>query len=413
MANGKMGLWLVGARGRVGAAVAVGLAALQRDLLEDTSGLVSTLPQFVDLDLPDWNDWVLGGHDVRDLAIIDQAQQLVAAGVLHNPEWIATCRRPLLRMDKCVRDGVLAGATKSVQDMATVKIRRLREDYPTAIARVQEDLAEFVRKQKLDGLVVVNLATAEDEQSESDLPRKWADLERLMSQPRKCRLPCSSVYAIATLQSGYPFINLSESAGAKPAAISQLAQERHVCHMGNGPKSMERFLKGSLVPSFVARNLIVTNSIRHRIHNFVPDLSADQSTSAAYAQRTSELIDVTKHDAMLQGVLGYEPSTIGSRTYVAGPTESDSGWESLHLRGFLNTPLTIQMNWKSIATAWTAASVLDVARFTACAQRLGITGSLEFLASFFEQPMGVKTRDHCQHTQSLFDWARTISAARA
>ncbi len=63
MTGHRVGLWLVGAFGGVGTAITVGLAAMGRRLVSRT-GLVTELPLFEGLSLPDPADFVIGGHDI-------------------------------------------------------------------------------------------------------------------------------------------------------------------------------------------------------------------------------------------------------------------------------------------------------------------------------------------------------------
>jgi myo-inositol-1-phosphate synthase len=266
-------------------------------------------------------------------------------------------------------------------------------------------LFDFLKRQRLEQLIVVHLATPEVGVDEHELPRKWSDLERLLGNPSECRLTASTLYAIAALDAGFPFINFTMGVGAKPAAVIQLARERATCHMGNGIKSVTDFFRASLIPAIVHRNLHVTSSIRHQVEQSLSDTAASAGEL--------ESIDVSKYDGMLQRLLGYQPSIVGSHARLTAATEVGSAWEHLRLRGFLGSPLTIQMNWQSVSTAWSAATVLDVARFAYCGQRLGLQGPLDFLAGFFTEPLSVKTRDHALQTQMLMDWARTVSAAKA
>ena len=68
----RVGIWLIGARGRLTTTAAVRLAVLQRGLIAETC-LVRKLPQFRRLDLADWTDFAVGGHEIRDLRLIDEA----------------------------------------------------------------------------------------------------------------------------------------------------------------------------------------------------------------------------------------------------------------------------------------------------------------------------------------------------
>ena len=63
----KVGLWLVGAGGRVGSAVALGVTALSKRLTPST-GLVSALPAFESLRLVDPGSLYGAGPTIRNLA---------------------------------------------------------------------------------------------------------------------------------------------------------------------------------------------------------------------------------------------------------------------------------------------------------------------------------------------------------
>ncbi len=75
MARPRIGSWLIGAKGGVAATAITGLVALRKGLIGPI-GLVSELAQFQCLDLADWNDFVVGGHDVRDVTLADEAMRL-------------------------------------------------------------------------------------------------------------------------------------------------------------------------------------------------------------------------------------------------------------------------------------------------------------------------------------------------
>ena len=64
MAQRRVGLWFIGACGGVASTTALGIAALARGLTP-TTGLVTALPQFAELDLDEPANFVVGGHDIR------------------------------------------------------------------------------------------------------------------------------------------------------------------------------------------------------------------------------------------------------------------------------------------------------------------------------------------------------------
>ena len=62
MTKQRIGIWIIGAWGGVSTTAAVGLTALQKGLT-GTSGLVSENPFFENLNLADWDQLVIGGHE--------------------------------------------------------------------------------------------------------------------------------------------------------------------------------------------------------------------------------------------------------------------------------------------------------------------------------------------------------------
>ena len=64
MSQRRVGLWLIGAVGGVSSTAALGLSALSRKLT-DTTSLVTATPLFDGLDLDDFDQFVIGGHDIR------------------------------------------------------------------------------------------------------------------------------------------------------------------------------------------------------------------------------------------------------------------------------------------------------------------------------------------------------------
>ena len=64
MSQRRVGLWLIGAVGGVCSTAVLGLSALSRKLT-DTTSLVTATPMFDGLDLDDFDQFVVGGHDIR------------------------------------------------------------------------------------------------------------------------------------------------------------------------------------------------------------------------------------------------------------------------------------------------------------------------------------------------------------
>jgi myo-inositol-1-phosphate synthase len=399
MARRKIGLWLIGAKGGVATTVTVGLTALRKGLAGNC-GLVTALPQFAGLDLAQWADFVVGGHEIRQTTFFDAAQQLVRNNHALDGELVSQLKSDLAKLDMSVRPGTLINVGPAIESLAGAAERKIREAPRAAIERVQADFRQFHESHKLDRLIVVNLASTEPP-LEAELPPRWKDLSKLVEK-KSCPLAASSLYAISALELGYPYINFTPSPGSAPEAICELAVERETCHMGHDGKTGETLLKSVLAPMFAARNLEVMSWVGHNIFGNLDGKILDDPAN----KRTK----VKSKDRLLRKILGYVPQTLVSIEYIESLGDWKTAWDHVHFRGFLGTPMVLQFTWQGCDSLLAAPLVLDLARFTELAHRRGERGLLTFLACFFKSPLGVEQHDFVRQFQMLEQWA---AAARA
>ncbi|HEX5102928.1 MAG TPA: inositol-3-phosphate synthase [Pirellulaceae bacterium] len=399
MARRKTGVWLIGAKGGVATTVTVGLTALRKQLASNC-GLVSQLPEFAQLDLLSWADVTLGGHEIRETTLFAEAQQLVRNNHALDGELVVKLKSDLDKLDKNTRPGTLWNVGPTIEDLADRSMRNVRESPQVAIERLQADLTEFRKRNALDQVLVVNLASTEPAPEVTAVPPRWKDLAKLLDKPKRCPLTASSLYAIAALDLGCPYINFTPSIGAAPAAIGELALERETCHMGHDGKTGETLLKSVLAPMFAARNLQVMSWVGHNIFGNLDGKVLDDPAN----KRTK----VKSKDRLLHQILGYSPQTLVSIEYIESLGDWKTAWDHVHFRGFLDTPMVLQFTWQGCDSLLAAPLVIDLIRFTELAHRRGERGLLTFLASFFKSPLGVEENDFVRQFQMLQAWAATM-----
>ncbi len=401
MAASRIGIWLIGAKGGIGATTAVGLAALKKGRTE-TAGLVSALPQFAPLQLADWPQFVVGGHDIRPVSLWDEAQRLHVESRVLSAAALADCREELEEIDGNVRPGTLVNVGPTIEALAGDAALQTRKETPqAAIERVQEDLRQFVRRYELDRLVVVNIASTEPPMETSELPATWAELQPLLDKPRKGKLPASTLYAIAALDLGHAYLNFTPSLGSGLPAVDDLALQRGACHMGRDGKTGETLLKSVLAPMFAKRHLEVMSWVGHNIFGNMDGIVLNDPANKA--------TKVTSKDQLLGQILGYQPQTLVSIEYIKSLGDWKTAWDHIHFQGFLSTPMTLQFTWQGCDSLLAAPLVLDLVRFTERAQRAGQSGLLTFLASFFKSPLGTEENDFFRQFQLLEAWAAQLA----
>lgn len=403
MARRKLGVWFIGAKGGVATSATIGLVALRKGLAGN-AGLVSQLPQFAGLDFAQWNDLTIGGHEIRDTTLHAAAMQLATDSRALDPDLVAKCKTDLDKIDKNTRPGTLWNVGSTIEKFAGDELRaKSRRETPrAAIERIQADLKEFASQHNLDQVIVINMASTEPPADESTLPPKWKDLAKLLDKPKKLSLAASSLYAIAALELGFPYVNFTPSLGSAPAAICELALERDTCHMGHDGKTGETLLKSALGPMFAARNLEVMSWVGHNIFGNMDGKVLDDPAN----KKTK----VTSKDRLLHQILGYSPQTLITIEYIESLGDWKTAWDHIHFRGFLGTPMIMQFTWQGCDSLLAAPLVIDLVRFTDLAHRRGERGLLTFLASFFKSPLGTTENNFVKQFQLLEAWAKGASA---
>jgi myo-inositol-1-phosphate synthase len=401
MARARIGIWLVGAKGGVATTATVGLIALKKGLIGN-AGLVSELPEFQAAGLASWKDFVVGGHEIRDVGSYDEAWRLHAESRVIDGGVLAKCKSEIDKIDERIKPGTLVNVGSTIEKLAGAEVHSRRESPRQAIERLQADLKAFAKAEQLEHVIVVNVSSTEPPVDAKALPPRWKELNKLIDK-RGCPLPASSLYAIAALDQGYSFLNFTPSLGASAPAIDELARERSTRHMGYDGKTGETLLKSILAPMFAKRNLQVMSWVGHNIFG---NMDAKVLDDPANKQAK-----VTSKDRLLGQILGYQPQTLVSIERIDSMGDWKTAWDHVHFNGFLGTPMTFQFIWQGCDSLLAAPLVLDLVRFTERAWRNGDVGRLNFLASFFKSPLGVDEQDFGLQFQMLQAWIRGLKAS--
>lgn len=397
----RIGIWFIGAKGGVATTSIVGLVALRHGLT-GVQGLVTQLPLFESLKLAGWDEFVIGGHDIRTATLYDEAMQLARVSRAIDPVLVDRIKDDLATIDTQVHSGTLVNVGPTIASFADESLRKQREAPRAAIERIQADLAAFVKAQRLDQLIVMNVASTEPPLDEAKLPPDWKTLEKQLSRG-DCPLAASSIYAIAALDLGYPYINFTPSTGSAPQAICELALERQTCHMGHDGKTGETLLKSVLAPMFANRNLEVMSWVGHNIFGNMDGKVLDDPANKATKVRSK--------DRLLGQILGYSPQTLVSIEYIESLGDWKTAWDHIHFKGFLGTPMTMQFTWQGCDSLLAAPLVIDLVRLVDRAHRAGERGLLPFLASFFKSPLGTTEHNFVKQFRMLEEWVERVEGS--
>ncbi len=397
MTGHRVGLWLVGAFGGVGTAITVGLAAMSRGLANRT-GLVTELPAFGGLPLPELADFVIGGHDIRATSFALSAEEFRAASGVFDAGWLCACKDELAASSARVRRGSHFGAGKAISKLADWGTARPNQTARQAVDGIAADLAAFEKAESLDHVIVLNVASTEPPFELSDVHQRWGSLSPALSAGGPELLPASAIYALAAIERGDTYINFTPSLGASFPALHELARATGSLHAGKDGKTGETLLKTVLAPMFAARNLQVMSWVGHNIFGNRDGLVLDDP-----ANKSSK---VETKDRVLYEILGYRPSSVVTIEYLPDMGDWKTAWDHIHFQGFLGTKMALQFTWQGCDSLLAAPLAIDLARLADLEKRRGGSGLMSHLACFFKSPEGHVEHDFFKQFTFLTDYLR-------
>jgi len=401
--SNRIGLWLIGATGRVGSAVALGLAALRRGGVSRT-GLVSDLPPFRGIGLADPGNIVLGGHEIRSETLLEAVQTAHQKAGIFDAALMRRCAPDLRALQRNVRAGTLLGVGPTIRRLS--EDRRIPRDASAraAIERLSSDILAFRRRHQLDRVVVIHTASSEPPFPLKAMHKSWSRLEKALSRRAPGVLPASSIYAAAAIEAESAYINFTPSLGASVPAIEERARQRGLPYMGCDGKTGETLVKSVLAPMFAMRNLNVLSWVGQNIlGNRDGEVLNDPKTRAS---------KIKTKDRIVARIVGGSPTTRVSIDYVPSLDDWKVAWDFVHFEGFLGTKMSLQFTWAGCDSILAAPLVIDLARFAALAQQRGSVGAMPHLAFFFKDPMHSDTHDLPSQWAALVDWANKTRSDR-
>ncbi len=380
----KTGLWLVGACGGVGATVALGVAALAKKRTE-TIGLVSERPEFRSVPLDDPARFAFGGHEIRSETLLSAIDGLHVRSGLFDDRLIRDCALPLRAFQKEIRPGTTLGASRVVSAMADRKEADGDKSALEAVERLSADMTSFRQRRGLDRVIVIHVASSEPPMPRSTACSTWRSLRPVLGRRGKCALSSSSIYALAAVEAGCPYINFTPSPGIAVPAIRERAHELGLPYMGSDGKTGETLVKSVLAPMFAMRHLEVMSWVGQNVLGNRDGAVLDDPKTKQSKLRTK--------DRVVPRIVGGSPHTRVGIDFVPSLDDWKVAWDFIHFRGFLGTKMSMQFTWQGSDSILAAPLVIDLARFAAWEHRRSAVGPMRHLAFFFKDPMDVDEHD--------------------
>ena len=390
----RVGLWLIGGRGAISTCLVYGLRGLVDGLIEPTGLATSTAP-FEGLDLTEFAGLVVGGCEVRRGSLDRAARELVRQRIL-DPSLVAATSAEAAAYDARLVPGLLDGPDVGMADLDPESARLGGAPPREQIAQIVSQLEAFRSDQRLDRVVVVNLASTE---AWRDTTPAWADLASLdRALDAGQAQPASMIYAIAAFTAGCPYVNFTPSTGASTPALRELALKHGLPHCGNDGKTGETLVKTALAPMFAHRALKV---LAWQGYNMLGNRDGEVLSDPLHKRSKVE-----NKDEVLRELIGHpDLHTHVGIDYVPSLSDWKTAWDLVHFEGFLGTRMTMQFTWAGCDSALAAPLVLDLVRLADLAAERGESGVMEHTAGYFKSPLGGGSHDFHEQYRRLLAYA--------
>jgi myo-inositol-1-phosphate synthase len=394
----KTGVYLIGALGSIASTVVAGALALGKELTFPT-GMVTSSEIFDGVDLIRPADLVFGGCDIRmEPNSGDIFEQMAPI----SPAILMEIKAELEEFQREIDCGCVNNCGEAIEKLAGQECAE-EKTLERQIEEIRGKFRAFRNKHGLDEVIVVNLASTEPPIAPAPCHLEFESLRMAISCNEREKVRASTLYSIAAILEGCPYINFTPSNGALPDAVVQLAASRGVPVMGNDGKTGETLVKSALAPLFAWRNLEVMSWEGFNILGNMDGRILDHPGNRESKIRTK--------DQVLPKILGYSPHASVSIGYVPSLGDQKTAWDFIHFKGFLGAKMSLQFIWQGYDSMLAAPLVLDMVCLAEFAKRRGERGLMPHLASFFKAPIGVE--EYAMHDQfrMLLDYAE-ISKGR-
>jgi myo-inositol-1-phosphate synthase len=363
----RLGVCFVGAGGAVASTVIAGITLMKRGLAPRI-GMVTETDLRQTLSCAPLDSMVFGGWDLRDENIYEAAvrERIVPENLLKKVE-------PELRAIKPWPGVVSPRFLGSREGTNVVTANSHREE----LEILSRNVKDFKATNKLDRVIIVNLASTERHAQVSDVHRTVAAFEAGL-QKNDERISPAMKYLYLACKLGAPHVNFTPSLSKIPA-LEALAESSGIPIAGEDGKTGQTLLKTALAPAFQVRQLRVDGWFSTNIlgNNDGKVLDDPESNKTKVASKLS----------VLDEILGYEvPDHQVHINYYRPRGDEKEAWDNIDVSGFLGERMQIKINFLCKDSILAAPLVIDLVRLIDVAHRCGERGIQRQLSLFFKAP---------------------------
>ncbi|MGM5482570.1 MAG: inositol-3-phosphate synthase [Nanobdellota archaeon] len=369
----RIGLLLVGVNGAIGSTIVAGIDLLNSGkknrygLLTESKLAGNTLAE--DLDLPDLDEFILGGWDIKDCKLEEALRE---NSVLKEHDISKVSDEKL--------NSHFAFSINSCEDT----------EFGEKIGKIRNDIRRFKSDNNLSKVIVVCLLPSSKNFEGGEIYENTDAFKDACRKGHEHITP-SIQYGAASVLEGCAFINYTPNIANVPAVVN-MAKENMVPVAGRDGKTGQTYFKTAIAPALKLRELFVQGWYSTNI------LGNNDGKNLANPDNCKSKIE-TKQNG-LKEILGYNVPDHQVHIHNYMPRKDNKeAWDNIDFCGFLEYPMQLKMNLLAKDSILASPTIIDMARLITIPLREGEGGLCHYFSVFFKMP---ETEEQETFTQDLF-----------
>ena len=250
---------------------------------------------------------------------------------------------------------------------------------------LMKDIEKFKKENDCDRLVMVWCGSTEIFITESEVHQSIESLENGLRENHK-DIPPSMIYAYAAIKMGIPYANGAPNLSCDVPGMVELAKQTGTPIAGKDFKTGQTLMKTVIAPGLKARAIGIegwfsTNILGNRDGEVLDDPDNFKTKEVSKLGVLEEILEPELFPELYGNL--YHKVRIN---YYPPRGDNKEGWDNIDIRGWLNYPMQLKVDFLCRDSILAAPLVLDLAIFLDLAKRAGMSGIQEWLSFYLKSP---------------------------
>lgn len=267
----------------------------------------------------------------------------------------------------------------------------------SAIQVICHDIDDFKENKYIEDVIVIYMGSPGKMVDSKLLNKSYEQIVKMSADS----FPGALLYAIAAIESGTHFVDFTPSQTLEFKVVYDLANKYQVQVSGRDGSTGQTMLKLTIAEMLKIRNLHLnawysTNIIGNH----------DGYVLSMPDYRNTKIQDKMNGIAQLLGYDDFEHKV--TIDYFKYKGDSKESWDAVYFSGWMNTKMSLKMNWQGEDAFLAAPIILDIIRFIELGIRNNLYGFQKQLGLFYKHPFLCEGMSFTQLYEMLIEFYRNL-----